>query len=76
MAVDIPQIRPQVLSMASIGAIDEYLRFRHVVRNIYAFEFDPERIGRLARNLRSSFEQVQVELLSFADFMDELAQTK
>ena len=76
MAVDIPQIRPQVLSRASAGTIDEYLRFRHVVRNIYAFEFDPERIGRLVRNLRSSFEQVQTDLLSFAEFMDKLAQTE
>ncbi len=76
MAVDIPQIRPQVLSMASSGAIDEYLRFRHVVRNIYAFEFDPERIGRLVRNLSSSFEQVKADLLSFAEFMDKLVQTE
>jgi hypothetical protein len=74
MGMELPQIRPQAISDATIQAIDEFLRFRHVVQNIYAFEFDPERIERLVRHLRPSFEQVQIELLAFADFLDGLAQ--
>lgn len=74
MGVTLPQIRPQVLSAGAIKIVDEYLRFRHVVRNIYTFDFDPERIEHLAQRLRPTFEQVQTELLAFADFLDELAQ--
>ena len=62
-----------MLSAETIKALDEYLRFRHVVRNIYAFEFDPERIERLVQRLRPSFEQVRTELLAFADFLERVA---
>lgn len=74
MGVALPRVRPEVLSAATVKALDEYLRFRHVVRNIYTFEFDPERIGRLVQRLRPSFEQVRTELLAFADFLECLAQ--
>jgi hypothetical protein len=74
MGVALPGVRPQVLSAGIVRAIDEYLRFRHVVRNIYTFEFDPERIERLVQNLRPIFEQARLELLAFADFLEQLAQ--
>lgn len=41
-------------------------------RNIYTFEFDPERIEHLVQRLRPSYEQIQIELLAFADFLDQL----
>lgn len=37
MAEERPQIRPAVISEETRESLDEYLRFRHVVRNIYAF---------------------------------------
>jgi hypothetical protein len=76
MNMALPQIRPQVISEETLKILDEFLRFRHVVQNVYAFEFDPERIERLVERLRPSFEQVQAELLAFADFLDRLAQTE
>jgi hypothetical protein len=66
MGVALAQVRPQVLSTETSKALDEYLRFRHVVRNIYTFEFDPERIERLVQRLQPSFRPVQRELLAFA----------
>lgn len=72
MTVSLPQIRPQVLSGEAASAIDEYLRFRHIVRNIYTFEFDPERIEHLVQRLRPVFEQMRSELLAFADFLEQL----
>jgi hypothetical protein len=74
MTVSLPEIRPQVLSVEAAKAIDEYLRFRHIVRNIYAFEFDPDRIEHLVQRLRSSYEQLRSELLAFADFLEQLVQ--
>ena len=41
MATRLPRIRPAVFSKETIKRLDEYLRFRHVVRHVYAFEFDP-----------------------------------
>ena len=73
MSIPLYQVRPQVLSAETIQAIDEYRRFRHVVRNVYAFEFDATRIEPLINNLASSFQAIQSELLSFADLLEQLA---
>jgi hypothetical protein len=73
MAVEIPGLRPRVISAETVSAVDEYLRFRHVVRHIYAFELDPERVERLANHLQPSFRQVRDELLAFAAFLEGLA---
>ena len=72
MTVTLPQIRPRILSTEAFKAIEEFLRFRHIVRNLYTFEFDIERIQHLVRHLRPSFEQVRVELLGFADFLGQM----
>jgi hypothetical protein len=71
-----PQLRPGVVSEHTLRTIDQFLRFRHVVQNVYAFEFDPERIERLVQRTRPAFEQIQAELLAFADFLDGLAQAE
>ena len=76
MNVAMPQLRPRVVSEHTLRSIDEFLRFRHVVQNVYAFEFDPERIERLVQRTRPAFEQIQAELLAFADFLDGLAQAE
>lgn len=75
MNLSLPQIRPPVLSSDTIKALDEYRRFRHLVRNVYAFEFDPERLQERAGSLRVTFERVRSELLAFADFLDQLARS-
>ena len=73
MATPLPRIRPAVFSKATIQHLDEYLRFRHVVRHIYASEFDPQRIEPLAEALTSDFAQVKGELAVFIDYLRGLA---
>jgi hypothetical protein len=73
MTVEIAGIRPQVLPPEVAGDVDEFLRFRHVVRHIYAFELDSERIWRLANHLRPTFHEVRSSLLTFATFLENLA---
>ena len=73
MATPLPRIRPAVFSNATIKRLDEYLRFRHVVRHVYAFEFDPQRIRPLAEALAGDFVQVKDELAVFIDFLKGLA---
>ncbi|MDD5435110.1 MAG: hypothetical protein PH343_06750 [Nitrospira sp.] len=73
MAISLPQLRPHVLSQESIQSLDEYLAFRHVVRNIYAFQFNPERIERLIVELPHVFSIVSSDLKAFADFLEQLS---
>ena len=56
--------------------LDEFLRFRHVVRNIYAFQFDPERIARLVSQMRPALVQVRMDLSTFASFLEQVAKEK
>jgi hypothetical protein len=72
MGLDLPKVRPPVLTADSIQHLDPYLRFRHVVRNVYTFSLDPERIGRLVNELETVFAQIRQELLAFADFLEKV----
>jgi hypothetical protein len=72
MQADMENMRPPVLARETSLALDEYLRFRHVVRNIYAFNFDPERVDRLVEQLNPIFIQVQIELLRFVSFLEQV----
>jgi ribonuclease HepT-like protein len=74
MTVEVPGLRPGVMSRETIAALDEYRRFRHVVRNVYAFEFDPMRIEQLVVKLRPAFLRARAELEAFAVFLEGLAE--
>jgi hypothetical protein len=50
------------------------MRFRHVVRNVYAFDFELERIAPLVQRLRPCFTRVQNELEGFAAWLEQLTQ--
>ena len=73
MSIDISQTRPQILSIETVQALDEYRRFRHVVRNVYTFELDAERLKPLIEKLSFYFTQVQDELLAFANLLERIA---
>ncbi len=73
MQSDLPELRPPVLSTEAVRMLDEFLRFRHVVRNIYAFQFDPERIARLVSQMRPALAVSQMDLSAFVSFLEQVA---
>jgi hypothetical protein len=72
MQVDMENLRPPVLSKEIGDGLDEFLRFRYVVRNIYAFHFDPQRVERLVDQMQPTLEQVKGELLTFVLFLERV----
>jgi hypothetical protein len=52
MSLDIPEMRPPVISRSLARELYEYLRFRHLFRNIYVYELSWERMKLLAKNFR------------------------
>ena len=76
MAQDLPDIRPAVISSESVSSLDEVRRFRHLVRNVYTFNLDPEKMESLIAILPDLFPQIKAELLSFSDFLEELAKAR
>ena len=73
MASEIPSVRPSVLSSEGRDRLDRYRGFRHVVRNVYAFNLDPQQVEVLVRQLRPTLEQTSQELSAFADFLEQVA---
>lgn len=69
-------MRPAVISDETREALDEYRGFRHVVRNVYTFKFDPLKVQNLVEGASGVFSQVCAELLAFADFLEQQARTQ
>ncbi|NOX61427.1 MAG: hypothetical protein GXP42_05705 [Chloroflexi bacterium] len=70
MTKEVPDVRPAVISHATFERLNEYRGFRHVVRNIYTYNFELAKIKALVINLPATHERVTVELLAFADFLE------
>ncbi len=67
------QGRPALLSPASVEGLREYLAFIHVVRNIYGFELDIERIADLVARYPAVWRRVEADLEQFRAWLLELA---
>ncbi len=71
MADEVPRVRPAVISPGTHAALDEYRGFRHLVRNVYTFQLDPAKVGRLVQHAPAVLGQMSRELLAFADFLEQ-----
>lgn len=74
MTLDLKKIRPSVLARATAAHLDEYRKFRHRVRNIYAMSLDPVRMQPLVEELPALWTDVRRDLSAFAQFLDALAE--
>ena len=77
MALDIPQVRPRVITDEFAKQLDDYLRFRHLFRGIYGFELETERmrplfdhVGEVLQNLES---QLQIFFAALTRIVNDLA---
>ena len=73
MSLEISQTRPPVISQETLANLDEYRRFRHVVRNVYGFDLDPKRLQPLIERSSLIFQQIKTELLMFVDLLKEIS---
>ncbi|MEJ5252067.1 MAG: hypothetical protein HPY54_00140 [Chthonomonadetes bacterium] len=71
MGISVPGVRPPVLDSSTVLELDEYLRFRHVVRNVYSFRLNPQRVTQLVEGIRPLFEKVSTQLHQFAQMLEQ-----
>jgi hypothetical protein len=71
MITEVPMIRPAVISKETGAKLNDYRGFRHVVRNVYAYKFDPNKLEKLVRSVPDLFTQLEAELLAFATFLGQ-----
>ncbi len=73
MAAEIPDVRPPVLGTETRKLLDRYCGFRHVVRNVYSFNLDPQQVGLLVAGLPEALWTITADLGSFADWLTSIA---
>jgi len=73
MATEAPRLRPAVISETTRTALDDYRSFRHVVRHVYPFQFEIDRIRPLIEGVDRVFQQARSELSAFAAFLQQRA---
>jgi hypothetical protein len=71
MTRQISSIRPAVISEYSFEQLDDYRGFRHIVRNVYTYKFDPEKVNKLVEKTPYLSIRLIAELQAFADFLDQ-----
>jgi hypothetical protein len=69
MTSGIASVRPAVIRPEARACLDEYRGFRHVVRNVYAFNLRPARIKELSDGLPPCWKAICEDLQQFTDFL-------
>lgn len=72
MTLDRPGVRPPVIESEMTQNLDELLRFRHLFRNLYVLDLDPERVARLLDALIALHPAVVSALEKFSTFLSRL----
>jgi hypothetical protein len=62
MQVEVRGLRPAALPASPARELHELRRFRHFFRNAYVLDFDPERLGARAADLRRVHQPVTLRL--------------
>ena len=73
MAQEVPDVRPAVISPDVATDLDEYRRFRHLVRNVYATNLVPAKMQVLVERLPLLWPRLRAELIAFAAFLERIS---
>lgn len=65
--------RPAILTEKTAQKLAEYLSFRHIVRNIYGFELETQRVENLVNNYYEIWQEVQQDMQTFVTWLRTMA---
>ena len=75
MAIEIPGVRPAVISTSLKEELESYRGFRHIVRNVYSYHLRPEKMAPLMEKLRAVFVSAEKDITAFAEFLQSIRQS-
>lgn len=73
MTVEMGNLRPAVIEINTRQCLDEYRGFRHIVRNVYAFNLHPARLDELVKDAPECVASLSADLLAFAGLLEKTA---
>lgn len=73
MRQEIPGARPAVLSPESVDRLDEFLAFRHRVRNLYGFNLEAKRLRELLERLPKAWHNAREDIETFRSLLQQAA---
>lgn len=68
------EVRSALLDSSTAKGLAELMRFRHVVRHLYAYELEPEQVQRLLRRALELWPVVDHQLVAFDSWLQALAE--
>lgn len=69
MTLEVPNIRPVVISQELKENLDEYRAFRHIVRNVYSHNFRIDKMKNLIGKIDKVFNEAENSLQVFSKFL-------
>ena len=73
MKLDLPRLRPAVISTETHKLLLDFLSFRHKFRNIYGFELELDKVADIERKFPKVHTEFKADLEKFLIFVDGLA---
>ncbi|MFQ5612361.1 MAG: hypothetical protein ACE5H9_09535 [Anaerolineae bacterium] len=67
------QGRPALISSQTARSLEKYLAFRHVVRNIYGYDLDTDRVAQLVAQQADVWQRFEAEVRTFVDWLRKTA---
>ena len=71
MTLDIPEVRPAVIDRGLARTLGDYLRFRHVFRNVFGGVLEAERMASLEKRLPETLAAFRDRVETFVAWMLE-----
>lgn len=69
MTLEVPNVRPALISQDLKEKLDEYRAFRHVVRNIYSHNFKVDKMKNLIESIDKIYNEIESNFQDFCKFL-------
>lgn len=76
MNINIPKIRKRVIDDDLKEILYDYLRFRHIFRNIYGFKLNWSKMENLVESLEKNYNNFNQQITNFLSFLNILKNKK
>ena len=73
-SLNIPEVRPAIISKETMNNLDKLRAFRHVFRNVYGFNLDLERIKELLKVLPETTDLFVYDINKFCEVLEQLSE--